>query len=79
MDMIMPQMSGGEAFDILKTINPSIKVILSSGHSLKGQATKIMDRGCHAFLQKPFSIKDLSKKVRTVLDKGEAELEAIKA
>ncbi len=79
MDMIMPQMSGGEAFDILKTINPSIKVILSSGYSLKGQATKIMDRGCHAFLQKPFSIKDLSKKVRTVLDKGEAELEAIKA
>ncbi len=70
MDMIMPQMSGGEAFDILKSINPDIKVILSSGYSLKGQATKIMERGCQAFLQKPFSIKDLSKKVRMVLDKA---------
>ncbi len=68
MDMIMPQMSGGEAFDLLKNINPEIKVILSSGYSLKGQANKIMERGCRAFLQKPFSIKELSKKVRTVLD-----------
>ena len=68
MDMIMPQMSGGEAFDVLKDINPDIKVILSSGYSLKGQAAKIIERGCRAFLQKPFSIKDLSKKVRSVLD-----------
>jgi two-component system cell cycle sensor histidine kinase/response regulator CckA len=68
MDMIMPQMSGGETFDVLKNINPDIKVILSSGYSLKGQAAKIIERGCRAFLQKPFSIKDLSKKVRSVLD-----------
>ncbi len=68
MDMIMPQMSGGETFDVLKTINPDVKVILSSGYSLKGQAAQIMERGCRAFLQKPFNIKDLSKKVRTVLD-----------
>jgi two-component system, cell cycle sensor histidine kinase and response regulator CckA len=72
MDMIMPQMSGGEAFDILRDINPEIKVILSSGYSLKGQANKIMERGCRAFLQKPFSIKELSKKVRSVLDHQEA-------
>ena len=68
MDMIMPQMSGGETFDILKSINPDVKVILSSGYSIKGQATKIMERGCKAFLQKPFNIKELSKKVRSVLD-----------
>ena len=68
MDMIMPQMSGGETFDILKSIDPDVKVILSSGYSLKGQAAQIMERGCRAFLQKPFNIKELSKKVRNVLD-----------
>jgi CheY-like chemotaxis protein len=71
LDMIMPQMSGGETFDILKAMNSDIKVILSSGYSLKGQAAKIIERGCQAFLQKPFSIKDLSKKVRSVLDRVE--------
>lgn len=68
MDMIMPKLSGGETFDILKSINPEVKVILSSGYSIKGQATKIMERGCRAFLQKPFNVRDLSKKVRGVLD-----------
>lgn len=71
MDMIMPQMSGGETFDVLKEIDPNIKVILSSGYSLKGQAAKILERGCRAFLQKPFNIKDLSQKVRSVLDEKE--------
>ncbi|MFA7464367.1 MAG: response regulator [Syntrophales bacterium] len=68
MDMIMPHLSGGETFDLLRTVNPAIKVILSSGYSMKGQAAKIMERGCRAFLQKPFTIRELSKKVRSVLD-----------
>lgn len=68
MDMIMPHLSGGETFDLLRTLNPEVKVILSSGYSMKGQATKIMERGCSAFLQKPFTIRELSRKVRSVLD-----------
>jgi len=47
LDMIMPSMSGGETFDKLKAINPDVRVILSSGYSINGQATEIMQRGCN--------------------------------
>jgi two-component system cell cycle sensor histidine kinase/response regulator CckA len=69
LDMIMPGMSGGETYDRLKEINSDIKVLLSSGYSINGQAEKILDRGCNAFIQKPFNIKELAKKVRQVLGK----------
>ncbi len=69
LDIIMPVMDGGETYDKLKTINPDIKVLLSSGYGIKGQATEILDRGCNGFIQKPFDMKTLSKKIRSVLDK----------
>ena len=69
LDMIMPDMSGGETFAFLKMINPGVKAILSSGYSLNDQAEKIMKQGCQAFIEKPFTIINLSLKVREVLDK----------
>ena len=69
LDMVMPEMGGGETYDQMKEINPTIKVLLSSGYSIDGQATDILDRGCNAFIQKPFSMSDLSQKIRAVLEK----------
>ena len=69
LDMVMPQMSGGETFDHLKAINPHVKVLLSSGYSINGQATQIMERGCDGFIQKPFNLQQLSVKLRQILDK----------
>ena len=69
LDMVMPDMGGGETFDRLKEINPEIKILLSSGYSINGQATEILDRGCDGFIQKPFNMKQLSCKIREVLDK----------
>jgi two-component system, cell cycle sensor histidine kinase and response regulator CckA len=68
LDMIMPSMGGGEAYDRLKAMNPDIRVILSSGYSMNDQAGKILERGCNSFIQKPFNLKDLSQKIREVLD-----------
>ncbi|SEM16040.1 PAS domain S-box-containing protein [Syntrophus gentianae] len=69
LDMIMPELSGGETFDRIRGLNPSAKVMLSSGYSLDGQAQQIMNRGCRGFIQKPFNIDSLSRKVREVLGK----------
>jgi CheY-like chemotaxis protein len=69
MDMIMPGMGGSETFDRLKQTNPNAKVLLSSGYSINGQASKIMARGCDGFIQKPFNINQLSNKLREILDK----------
>ena len=55
--------------DELKEMNPNIKILLSSGYSIDGEATKILERGCNGFIQKPFDIKQLSKSIRAILDK----------
>jgi len=68
LDMIMPGISGGETFDRLREICPGIVVLLSSGYSVNGQAQEILDRGCRGFLQKPFTLEILSKKIREVLN-----------
>ena len=68
LDMIMPELGGGETFDLLKEINPQIRVILSSGYSLDDAAGQIMQQGCKGFIQKPFTMLSLSKKIREILD-----------
>lgn len=67
LDMVMPDMSGGEVFDEIKKINPPAKVLLSSGYSLNGQASRIIKRGCDGFIQKPFTMNDISKQLRNIL------------
>jgi CheY-like chemotaxis protein len=69
MDMIMPGMGGGETFDRLKEINPGVRVLLSSGYSINGQASHILERGCDGFIQKPFNMQQLSVKIREILDR----------
>ena len=67
MDMIMPGMGGGETYDHLKRIKPDIKVLLSSGYSINGQASEILERGCDGFIQKPFNINQLSEKIQGII------------
>ncbi len=69
LDMVMPNMGGGDAYDCMKEINPDIKVLLSSGYSIDGEATEILERGCNGFIQKPFRMNELAEKIREILDK----------
>ena len=70
LDMIMPDLSGGKVYDRMKEINGDVTVLLSSGYSIDGQATEILERGCDGFIQKPFNMKQLSHKVLEVLQKS---------
>ena len=69
LDMIMPGMGGGETYDRLKAIGGDAAVLLSSGYSINRQAQEILDRGCSGFMQKPFAMEELSRKVREALDR----------
>jgi DNA-binding NarL/FixJ family response regulator len=66
--MIMPKMGGGETYDHIKRIKPDVKVLLSSGFSINGQASEILNRGCNGFIQKPFNLQNLSKNLRAILE-----------
>ncbi|MFH1673785.1 MAG: response regulator [Pseudomonadota bacterium] len=70
LDMVMPNMGGGETYDRLSEINPDIKVLLSSGYSIDGQATEILERGCNGFIQKPFDVEEMSVKIREIIKQG---------
>lgn len=67
LDISMPGMGGGETYDRLKEINSDIKVLLSSGFSIDGEAYQILARGCNGFIQKPFKMNELSGKLSEIL------------
>ena len=67
LDIVMPRMGGSEVYEKMKEINPNIKVLLLSGYSIDGEATDILDRGCDGFIQKPFTMKELSGKIREIM------------
>ncbi len=70
LDMIMPGLGGTKTFELLKSINPNARVLLSSGYSLDGKAMKMLNGGYDGFLQKPFKLRDLSQKIREILGSG---------
>ena len=67
LDMILPDMGGGDTYDRLKEINPGVKVLLASGYDIDYQGRDIMERGCDGFIQKPFSMNELLEKIRGIL------------
>jgi len=67
LDMIMPEMGGAALFERLKKINPAVRVLLSSGYSLEEQARRMLDGGRCGFIQKPFDLTELGRKVAEVL------------
>jgi FixJ family two-component response regulator len=62
-------MSGKDLADRLKTLRPELKVLFTSGYTDDAIVHHgVLNPGTH-FLQKPFSPKALSLKVREVLDR----------
>jgi DNA-binding NtrC family response regulator len=59
-DIVMPKLSGFEFYKELKKINPQVKVVVTSGYSLDGKARELIEEGARGFIQKPFSLKQLS-------------------
>jgi CheY-like chemotaxis protein len=67
LDMILPGMSGSQILEMLKAINPDVKVVLSSGYGLQGEVQKVMESGCRDFIQKPYVFAELSHVVKRAL------------
>ncbi len=70
LDLVMPQMDGRDTFRAMRDINPAVKVLLSSGFSINGEAQQMLDQGALGFIQKPFRAGDLGEKVRSILGWG---------
>jgi len=67
LDIVLPDMKGNEIYPLLIKARPDMKVIVCSGYSIDGPAQNIIDAGAHGFIQKPFTIANLSEKLMEVL------------
>ena len=70
LDMIMPDMGASDTYDELQTINPAIKVLLSSGYGADQQTGELLNRGCNGFIQKPFNMQILADKITEILNQS---------
>jgi signal transduction histidine kinase/CheY-like chemotaxis protein len=67
-DVIMPEMNGRDLARKLLSLDPRLKCLFMSGYTADVIAQRgVLDEGV-SFIQKPFSIKDLSDKIRETLD-----------
>jgi signal transduction histidine kinase/ActR/RegA family two-component response regulator len=72
-DMIMPKLSGFQFYKKMKIINPNVKVVVTSGYSLDGKARELLEEGALGFIQKPFSLKQLSVVLYNALFETDAD------
>ena len=68
LDMVMPEMTGSEAFYRLRDMDPDVKVLLSSGYVGEGEAQSLLRDGALGFLEKPYSVEQLARRMRDILD-----------
>ena len=66
-DVVMPELSGPELATRIRTVHPTIRVLLVSGYSADAVARHGVDGAAPSFLQKPFTGNQLARKVREVL------------
>ncbi|MCF6248040.1 MAG: ATP-binding protein [Desulfobacula sp.] len=69
LDLIMPVMSGKEAFSQIKEMQENAKILVSTGYAVDDKVEGFLNQGCHGFLQKPFSLNEFARALRTILDK----------
>jgi PAS domain S-box-containing protein len=68
-DIVMPEMGGEALADYVSELNPSIRILLCSGFTDSRVGLDDDTRGNnHAFLPKPYTLKELEKKIRSLLD-----------
>lgn len=70
LDMVMPKMSGEEAFREMQKIDSGLKVILSSGFKKDETVEAILNLGVRGFIQKPYSMEALAKIVHEIIENG---------
>lgn len=67
LDLVMPVMSGKDAFTELKRLNSDVKVLLSSGFRHDDRVDEVLDAGAVDYIQKPYSLFDLSRTIKRII------------
>jgi two-component system, cell cycle sensor histidine kinase and response regulator CckA len=68
LDLVMPKMRGETCIKELHKINPDLKILIVSGHSLDEETQKMIERETRGFVRKPFGRAELLQIVSDVLE-----------
>lgn len=66
LDILLPDMTGTAVFHHLKALRPEFKVVVCSGYSIDGPAREMIENGAQGFIQKPFSMADVSAALKQI-------------
>ncbi len=64
LDVTMPLMDGQETLRLLKTLNPRVRLLLSSGFNEAEAIRRFTGKGIAGFIQKPYTAVQLAEKVK---------------
>jgi CheY-like chemotaxis protein len=67
LDFTMPVMSGEEAIDGILEAHPELRVIVSTGYDHREAAARFSEKAVAAYLQKPYTSRQLAEKIASVL------------
>jgi CheY-like chemotaxis protein len=68
LDMVMPKMSGQQAYIELNKVNNSVKVLLASGFKQDARVESILELGVKGFIQKPYGLVNLANSIHDVIN-----------
>lgn len=67
LDLNMPEIDGRSLLQQLRTLHPSLPIVVFSGHGTEVVEQEMLDQGATAFLQKGFSMQQLGLALQEVL------------
>ncbi len=73
LDMMMPGMDWRETLRTLRSANPKVRVVLSSGYSGGEEARHAAEAGAQEFLAKPYTVETLGSTLARVRSGGESQ------
>ncbi len=67
LDVVMPVMSGHEAFAQMRALVPDLRVLVSSGFRDDPRIEEILSAGARGFIQKPYTLRQLSVELHRIV------------
>ena len=68
-DLVMPRMGGVELAQTARLRYPTLKILIMTGHPLGESEEELRQSGIQGWIQKPFSISELSDYIQSLLEK----------
>jgi two-component system response regulator HydG len=77
MDVCMPEISGIEALDKIKALNPRIPIVMMTAYSSNEAAAQALEKGAYGYLSKPFDFDNLRRTIEGAVEHSHTHQKAV--